>query len=161
MKFRWFFISIMFMPIIFLSACATKKYQAGQEYGLYCSKESQCKIMDAVRDDGAFVYQLGDTISIVVPQDQIFKEGATLLSSGKHETLDNIADLLAGYQKMTVKIIIYIANDNQSGVATMRAQALEHYLMMEKINARLLYSVVKTRRSSLQNNIEFVTRKLP
>lgn len=161
MKLKLFFIAITIMPIMLLSGCATKKYQAGQEYGLYCSKESQCKIMDAVRDDGALIYQLGDTISIVIPQDKIFKEDATILSSGKHKTLDNISDLLACYQKMTVKVIVYIANDNQSGIATMRAQALEHYLTMEKINARLLYSVVKTRYSNLQNNIEFVTRKLP
>ncbi len=146
---------------MFLSACASKKYQPGQEYGAYCSKAKQCKIMYAVRDDGAFIYTLGDNISIVVPQDQIFKDRATILSSSNNKTLNNIADLLACYQKIIVKVIVYIAYEDQRGVAKMRAQALEHYLTMEKINARLLYSVVKTRRSSLQNNIEFFTRKLP
>ncbi len=161
MKFRWLFISIMIVPIIFLSACAAKKYKPGQEYGAYCSKEKQCSKIDALRESGGFFYQLGDKISIIIPQDRIFKDGATILSPGDNKTLNNIAELLACYQKISVKIIVYIAQDDRTGVAKMRAQALEHYLTMEKINARLLYSVVKTRRSSLQSNIEFLTRKLP
>ncbi len=154
-------MAIIAIPLALLSGCATKKLSQSKVYGTLCSSPLICQLTKQVRNNGAFVYHLGDDISIVVPTNYLFPGNLTVVPQYENKFLNNIADLLNCYQKISVKIVVYISNDQQMGRARMHAQAIERYLTKRETGARLLYSVVKTRRASLQNNIGFFTRRLP
>ena len=157
----WLFIFFAGLTL-FLVSCSSTTPSSLKNDGQNCTDVTQCSLAEKLKKQDVSVYYLGDTISIRLPQDRVFTENGTVLRQSSVEVLNNLSRFLACFRKISVAIIVYV-NDQQSvDIAEMRAEAIEHYLTKQNMNARLLYSAKKIDMIDAKNNyIEVLTKRLP
>lgn len=154
--------SVIFMFALVAGCSSTMGTRVmSNQYGSVCSKKKQCEMVEGLKKYSTDVYTLGDNVSIVMKTNQLFSTHETVLSSKLCRVLDRVAELLACYQKISVKVVVYYAEANQKDLARMRAFSIQHYLSKQKVNARLLYTVEKRRETSHFDTIEILTSRLP
>ena len=160
--------------IVLLSACATHERVPCQSvalnYGEFCSQQTQCKLITALRNDGVSVYFYGDNIYLFVLTQNLFGDRQTFVKPDGGKVLDDIARLLSCYQKVSVRVTGFsgdlTAKEENIVLSKQQADAVVEYLWSKCIKARVIYArggaiAAFNQHMSGQNHIMIETRRLP
>lgn len=94
---------------------------------------------------GIKLVAIGEDIKIILPSDRFLYGKSTKLNPAYYPALDGISDMIANFDKTTVKVAGFTddVGDDLENLAISRAQAqmVANYLMRHHIDARLIYSI--------------------
>lgn len=114
----------------------------GAAYGNYM--DSEASLADQLINRGVTVVELGDQILVVLPSARIFDGMTPTIKPQAYSTLNLLTTYLNGYTKTLVKISAYTDDIGEQNVnlalSKQQAHAVERYLAVNHLNARLLYA---------------------
>lgn len=113
----------------------------GAAIGGYMDKQEQ-EFRDELAGSGIEIVREGDNLRLIMPANITFASGQSYITSGFHNTLNDIARVLAKYEKTLLSIeghtdSVGTAESNQT-LSEERATSVEAYLINQKIVANRL-----------------------
>lgn len=114
----------------------------GATYGMYL--DTNMDIRDRLENRGWKIIILGDQVMIEVPSARVFEPLTPKIKQQAYETLQMLAQFINRYNKTLVKISVYTTKTNSfladQALSEQQAIALERYLVLSGLDARLLYA---------------------
>ena len=127
-------ISIILLIGLLLSACST--YTPPPPDYVIKEQQQQAMIKALAKKYDVKVVVIGEQVTIVIPQYQIFLPDSDIINLRNRVMLNTIVELIQSYSKVVVKVTAYPPCQSQ-------AETLALYLWERDIDARLLETVVE------------------
>lgn len=101
-------------------------------------------LVKRLRQQGVGVYQVGETMRLVMPSHLVFNNGSANLRIDFRPAMDNIVTLLKRYDKIVVKVKGYTSDQgdwkHNRALSRQQAATVVTYLWKRKIDSRLIYA---------------------
>lgn len=131
---------VMCMLVALLQGCSTEK---SVEPNPVLSQNTT--ILNSLNGYNVSVMQLGDSIIITIPSQELFLGYSVQFSSSANTILNQVAQLLEPMQKVKITIAAYAESMVQSEkdlfLTEKQAQAVSHYFWDHHVDARMLYAI--------------------
>lgn len=105
-----------------------------------------------LKQQGVQIINVGETITIVMASDFLFKGDSANLDHGSFYRLNLVADFLNIYSKTFVEVAGYTGYLENPSLASRQAASIAKYLWSKGIDARMLYAVGYGSGYSISNN---------
>ena len=142
---------LLVVMLLGLSACATEAKDPSTDVlkqpidpSILAPTHEQAADIQSLATKGVKVFQVGATMMIILPSDQVFNPGSANLNTDYLSTLDSIANLMSTYDKEDVRVNAYTDNlltkEMSQALSTRQAQVLTNYLWAKSTDSRLMYA---------------------
>ncbi len=137
------FISALVASVFLLGGCS----KAPKPTPGWSKEKLRQYYAKALTNEGAAVIELGQTVRVVIPSDNLFTTDSANIAFCHQDILNNAANFIKTYTVSDLQVAAYSDNDPLPGpqgrrdaLTTRRAQVFTSFLWARGINARFAYA---------------------